>query len=373
MDFSLRRIAFREIGGWSVDDVTKSFAAFRRSAVHALTEKPYRTGSLGVSHQDFAAIYQAAVAASADLGPDQARAFFEAWFAPFVIEPMADRSGHVTAFYEPVVEVSDRPDADYLYPFLAPPPDLVRLDDLDTPPEGIPPGYAYALARGDRFGVCPDRRAIEEGAFAGAGLEIAFAKSRVDVFFAHVQGAARLFYRDGRTSRLTYAAKSGHPFSGIGGVLVARGEISRADSSMQSIRHWLATHAEEAEALMWENRSFIFFRPAPVDDPDLGPVAAAKVPLEPGRSMAVDRLIHTFSTPFFVSAPSLVDFDAPQPFARLMIAQDTGTAIVGPARGDLFTGSGNVAGDKAGAVNVDAVFTVLLPSGIEPARLPGHG
>src|SRR5690606_12646872 len=112
--------------------------------------------------------------------------------------------------------------------------------------------------------------------------------------------------------------------------------------------------------ILHQNRSYIFFRDAPVDDPTLGPVAAAKVPLTPGRSIAVDRLLHTFGTPFFIDAPQLSAFGGLS-FRRLMIAQDTGSAIVGPARGDLFAGSGAEAGEIAGVVRHAADFYALVP------------
>ena len=183
----------------------------------------------------------------------------------------------------------------------------------------------------------------------------------MDLFFVHIQGAARLVYDDGRRSRITYAAKTGHAFTPIGRILVERGEIDRAAVTMDTIRAWLAEHPGEADALLWQNRSFIFFREAPVGDPELGPIAAAKVPLSAGRSLAVDRLLHTFGTPVFVSAPTLTHLDGGAPFARLMLAQDTGSAIVGAARGDIFTGSGPAAGALAGSVKHAADFFLLLP------------
>src|SRR5690606_12670521 len=165
----------------------------------------------------------------------------------------------------------------------------------------------------------------------------------------HVQGAARLRFGDGTQRRVTYAAKSGHRFTGPGGILVAMGEIPRAAISMQSIRQWLHAHPDRVDEILWRNRSYIFFRETALGDPDAGPVAAAKVQLESGRSVAVDRLIHTFGTPIYIDAPFLDRFGK-APFRRLMIAQDTGSAIVGSARGDLFAGSGEAAGETAGAI-----------------------
>lgn len=372
MELSLGREDFSTLPGWADDRPAAAFAAFRRSAGFATAHKSYRTGSLGLSFEDFAPAYAAALAQplseSGYPSDPEARAFFEKWFRPVEISS-AGETGFVTGYYEPEVDVSEHAESGYRFPFLRKPENLVKVPDPDNPPAGIPPGYAFML---EDSTCCPDRQAIESGAFEDRGLEIAWAKSRADVFFAHVQGCARLRFPDGRVERITYAAKSGHPFTGIGGLLVKRGEIAADTVSMASIRHWLATHPERADSLMHENRSFIFFETAAVEDDYLGPVAAAKVPLEPGRSLAVDRRIHTFGTPIFVNAPELQDFDAPRPFARLMIAQDTGTAIVGPARGDLFAGCGFEAGEKAGSIKAAAKFVILAPAGSEIARRAGH-
>lgn len=375
MGLTLRREDFSTLPGWAEDRQAAAFAAFRRSADFATTRKAYRTGSLGLSPADFAPAYAAALAQtvpeSGYPSDAEARAFFENWFRPVEVGS-ATEAGLVTGYYEPEVKVSDCAESGYRYPFLRKPGHLVKVPDPDKPPAGIPAGYAFMLEDASGTGCCPDRQAIETGAFEGQGLEIAWAASRADVFFAHVQGCARLCFRDGRVERVTYAAKSGHPFTGIGGLLVERGEISADEISMASIRQWLSSHPDQADALMWENRSFIFFESAAVENDYLGPVAAAKVPLEPGRSLAVDRRVHTFGTPVFVNAADLQDFDDERPFARLMIAQDTGTAIVGTARGDLFAGCGPEAGDTAGSIKAAARFVILAPAGSELARRAGH-
>ncbi|PWW00541.1 membrane-bound lytic murein transglycosylase A [Hoeflea marina] len=374
MGFSLRRSAYGDLRGWSEDSVDRAFVAFRRSARQAISVGPYRTGRIGAGHEDFRPAFAAAAeTGNQHLDAGAARRFFETWFLPYAITLDDGGSGLVTGFYEPVVEVRATPDARHVHPFLRPPLSLIKVLDPANPPTGIPEGFAFCMRDGETWRICPDRGAIETGALAGQGLEIAYAAEKADVFFAHVQGAARLDFGDGTRTRITYAAKSGHPFTGIGRLLVDRGEIPLGEISMQSIRSWLAAHPLQADGLMRENRSYIFFREAPVDDESLGPVAAAKVPLEPGRSMAVDRTIHTFGTPFFVSAPDLKDFAAARPFARLMIAQDTGSAILGPARGDLFTGSGDSAGDLAGAIRNHASFTILLPKIFDASRLARHG
>lgn len=352
----LRPVAFSDCPGWDRDDQSAAFAAFRRSADYAACQI-YKSGSLGIRFEALAPIFSAARALD---NPDraEARAFFEQNFLPCRIVP-DQGNGFVTAFYEPEIEASLQADDQFNVPFLRQPDDLVKVTD-ENRPMSLDPSFAFARRTESGLVEYDDRRTIEQGSLAGHGLEIAFVADRVDAFFAHVQGAARLKLRDGGLLRITYAAKSGHPFTGIGRILLANGEIPASEISMQTIRRWLAGHPDRADDLIWQNRSYIFFREAPVDDPDAGPIAAAKVRLTAGRSLAVDRLLHTFGTPIHVSAPTVTVFDG-EPFERLMIAQDTGTAIVGPARGDLFAGSGDAAGDLAGGVKDDADFYVLVP------------
>ena len=350
-------VEFGDLPGWAEDDQVPAFEAFRRSAFHVL-KKPYRTGSLGVDFASFAPAY--AEARSVDRpSHSQARAFFERHFFPARVSPGEAGSGQVTGFYEPQVQASPVRTKDFTVPLLARPSDLVDIDDTNRP-LGFDPYFAFGRDTADGIVAYYDRGEIERGALAGRGLEIAWLAGKVDAFFIHVQGAARLVMSDGSMRRVTYAAKTGHRFSGPGRVLADLGEIPLAQVTMQSIRAWFAAHPERVDEILWQNHSYIFFRGAEVDDPALGPVAAAKVPLTPGRSVAVDRLLHTFGTPFFIHAPGLTAFGQ-KPFRRLMIAQDTGSAIVGPARGDLFAGSGDAAGEIAGVVRNEAEFFALLP------------
>jgi membrane-bound lytic murein transglycosylase A len=364
MEFSLRPVPFTELEGWEDDDPSSLFPVMIRCLGHIRDVKPYRTGSLGVTADELAAVFAAAADRSPQT-PAEARAFFEEAFQPFRIMRSDGGTGFVTAFYEPEVEVSDAPSDEFRFPFYRRPPDLIDIDDTNRP-EGFDPTYAFARNTKEGIGYYPRREAIDKGYLDGKGLEIAWARSRVDVFFTHVQGAARLVYPDGRIQRITYAAKAGHPFTGIGRHLVDIGEIPLAEVSMQSIRAWLAAHPDRVSEVLWQNRSYIFFREAPVDDGSLGPVAAAKVPLEAMRSLAVDRLIHTFSSPFFIRSETLTHLTDGKPFARLMLALDTGSAIVGPARGDIFTGSGFEAGEFAGNVRNDADFVILIPRSAAP-------
>ncbi|MER8440038.1 murein transglycosylase A [Mesorhizobium sp. M1312] len=359
--------SFDDLPGWDEDDHLAAFAAFRRSAFHVLT-KPYRTGGLGVDFKAFTEAYAAARTVS-PTDRRQARAFFERHFIPAHIRAENGGAGLVTGFYEPVVDASPVRTERFTVPLLSRPADLVDIDDVNRPP-GMDPYLAFGRATSNGPVEYFDRGEIERGAFIGNGLEIAWLADKVDAFFIHVQGSARLTMTDGRLCRVTYAAKSGQRFTGPGTILSELGEIPLEAVTMQSIRAWFKAHPERIDEILWRNRSYIFFRETSVseaggDDPELGPIAAAKVPLTPGRSVAVDRLLHTFGTPFYIDGPSLTAFDN-KPFRRLMIAQDTGSAITGPARGDLFAGTGDAAGEIAGIVRNPADFYALIPRPLVP-------
>lgn len=348
-----RSVGFDDLPGWSHDDHDAALAAFARSAGRAL-QFPYRSGALGVEAGAFAPAFAEAAGLPAFAG--RGRQFFERHFSPFLVSA---GDGFVTGFYEPQLAAAPVRSAAFQVPLLAPPGDLVKIDDGNRP-AGFDPGLAYGRATGSGIVEYHDRAAIENGALGARARPLAWLAGKVDAFFVHVQGCARLAMPDGSVTRLTYAAKSGHPFTGPGKVLADLGEIAPGKVTMQAIRAWFRDNPARVDEILHRNRSYIFFREAAVDDPALGPVAAAKVPLTPGRSLAVDRLLHTFATPFFIDAPALAAFGA-APFRRLMIAQDTGSAIIGPARGDLFAGCGDDAGAVAGVVRHPARFFALLP------------
>ncbi|WP_306117203.1 MULTISPECIES: MltA domain-containing protein [unclassified Roseitalea] len=361
--WQLRPTDFAELPGWREDDHGAALATFRRHGEKPAAER-YRTGRLGIAPDPLIDLARKAGDRRARLSP---RAFFEAHFAPFRLHARNGARGLVTGFFEPVLPASRDRKPPFATPLLRRPPDLVAVDKAGRPPE-LDAGFRFARRLPDgRLAEYPDRAAIEAGALAGQGLEIAWLADPVDAFFVHVQGAARLAMDDGSVMRVSYDGKTGHPFTAIGRLLVERGEIDAETVSMQTIRAWLTGHRDRAAALMRENRSYIFFKAMPPGDPRDGPVAAAKIPLTAHRSLAVDRLIHTFGTPIHVHADAV----AGKPVRRLMIAQETGSAIVGPARGDIFFGTGETAGEAAGGVRSACDFTVLVPRALAE-RLPGE-
>lgn len=358
MKAHLERVKFSQVPGWTNATMRKAFFAFKLCAKYQKNNKPYRVGTLGVKLSDFTDSYNQALL-MVEPTESEAKAFFETHFQPFKISDTQSNSGFVTGYYEPELDVSRKYSDKYCWPIYKRPRDLIDIKDQPRP-KGLDPYFEYGFFDGLGLREYADRQKIDQGFLKKKGLEIAFAKNRVDLFFVHIQGAARLNFEDGDKSRITFAAKTGHRFTGIGGYLVENGLLEAASVTMATIREWLAKNPSKMDEVLWKNRSYIFFRETELLASDQGPIAAAKAPLTSLSSLAVDRQIHTFSTPFFINAPSITHIEN-KPFQRLMIAQDTGSAIVGAARGDIFTGSGRSAGNLAGCIKNNADFYCLLP------------
>lgn len=354
----MAQVNYSDLPGWADDDHLAAFVAFRRSAAQALI-KPYKDGEGERTFANYKSAFQAAQSQTITSAAE-ARQFFEQHFTPIKLDPDTGDAGLVTGFYEPIVKGSRTETAAFPIPIYSMPDDLVEVTDANRP-AGWDPYFRFALLKDGFLEYYPDRGTIERGYLAGKGRELVFVADKIEAFFIHVQGAARIKLADGSMMGITYCAKSGHHFTGPGRILIDRGEIAEKDISMQSVRGWLKANPDKMDELLWQNRSFIFFKESLVENPDLGPIAAAKMQLSAGRSMAVDRLRHIFGAAFYVVAPS-VDFGDDKPFQRLMIAQDTGSAIVGNARGDLFTGSGFAAGEIAGRIKAPADFYLLMPN-----------
>lgn len=213
------------------------------------------------------------------------------------------------------------------------------------------------------FEPYPDRAAIWAGELGDRARPIAWLRDKTELFIIQVQGSARLNFSDGASARLTYAGRNGHPYTSIGRILVENGSIPLAEMSLERLMGWLRTDPARGRALMERNRSYVFFALEPMADPKRGPIGGAGVPLTAGRSLAIDRAIWPYGLPVWISVSPLMPEGPRASLDRLMIAQDTGSAIVGPARGDFFMGSGPEAGTRAGLVRDSMRFIVLLPRG----------
>jgi membrane-bound lytic murein transglycosylase A len=348
----LERTCFASLEGWAAAEHGRALEAFRRSCDEILSQGRAfdRPSEFGGARTDWIEVCEKGATAR------DPRSFFEQNFLPVKVNDPTRPEGLFTGYFEPEAEGSLVPDGRFTVPIYRKPHGLVAFEKVVTPE--LRYGRVVAGEPQPFF----TRREIEEGALAGRGLELVWLADWADAFFMHVQGSGRVRLEDGSVLRLAYAGKSGQPYTGIGGLLVERGILEREDMSMQAIRSWMADHPAEARDLMWENKSFVFFREATVDDPALGPPGAQKVPLTPFASLAVDRSLWAFGTPIFLDTKSPRARGAGAgTFRQLMIAQDTGTAIKGYARGDIFWGAGQDAAWIAGHMKSEGRMTALLP------------
>lgn len=268
--------------------------------------------------------------------------------------------GFLTGYYEPEFPGSLEPTAEFSAPILARPDDLVVLEPGEVVP-GVPAGTTAARRTSAGLTAYPDRGAIEDGAVASHTKPIAFLRDAVDVFIVQVQGSARLKLPDGRAVRLAYAGRNGLPYTSVARILVQRLGITPAEMTADVLTGWLRQKPAEARDLLRQNRSYVFFRIADELDPADGPIGAAGVPVTAGRTLAVDRTLWSFGLPVWLEGELPVAAGGFRPLQRLTVAQDTGSAITGPARADLFYGSGDDAGREAGLLRGDIRFVVLWP------------
>ena len=356
----LEALEFDSLAGFDDDDHLAAFRCFARSAPALVKPRPGGRAARLASPALVAAARAALDSGVASGGA--ARRFFAMQFRPFRINPEPASGGFLTGYYEPSVMGSlARTDA-CRWPILARPADLVTFAPGEAP-EDFPEGVSGARRRGDgSLEPYDDRAAIERE----RRNPIVWVRDAVEAFLIHVQGSAQIVFPDGAHARLAYDGRNGLLYTSIGRILIESGEIAESAMSLASLKAWLRADPARGLKLMRRNRSFVFFRLVEDFDPKLGPVAGAGVALTALRSLAIDRTLWPYGLPFWIDAELPWADEAPQPFRRLMIAQDTGTAIVGPARADLFFGSGEAAGARAGAIRHQAQVVVLLPRGDEP-------
>lgn len=357
-------VAWSDIAGWNQDDHLQAFKAFRASckAISAQRNPPADPKALGVSLR-----HPCRVAQTTEIsGEASARAFFETQFLPLRISRLGETEGFVTGYYEPVIEGSRTKTDVYTVPVYRRPSNLfVRGFRGDV--TGLPnKGQVFRKIGRRKLVPYYDRAEIEDGSIAGRGLEICWLKNQTDLLFTQIQGSARVRLEDGSTLRINYDAHNGYPYTPVGRILIDRNIIPRDQMSMQRIREWMEQNPEGANELRRLNRSYVFFREVGLSDRDEA-VGAQGVPLTPGRSIAVDRSLHVYGTPFFIEGELPIESEQSKtPFRRLMVAQDTGSAIVGPARADLYFGAGVDAGKVSGRLRHTMRFVMLVPRSLDP-------
>lgn len=352
-------VSFDSVPGWTTDDVGRAAVPFCEclSALSAdLDADPQN--SLIKKLETLCRRASALVRGSAT--DQQLRAFFEQNFIPHrVMHEYAD--GLLTGYYEPVLNGSRTRSERYCWPIYRRPADLVDLTgDVMRGASGV----QLTHAKGQPDGTIEPymvRSEIEQGGLAGQDLELLYLEDPVDAFFLHVQGSGEIALDDGGCIRVGYDGKNGHPYTSVGRFLIESKIMTRDEVTLETLAAWLREEPERGRQAMWRNQSFIFFK-------ELGAAADTRacgvkdIPLTTDRSLAVDASHHQIGLPVFVASPKLTHVaGAEDGFHRLMVAQDVGSAITGPERGDIFFGSGDGAGRLAGITKHRGNFFVLLP------------
>jgi membrane-bound lytic murein transglycosylase A len=336
-------LSFATLDGWKDDDHAAAFATFLKSCGAILNA----TEAMRSARPVFGALFKVCerAAAAGQLDRDYARAFFEDNFKPVRVMPAGQTEGFFTGYYETEVDGSRFPSDEFTVPIYAAPAETVKR-------------------RQSKVFSNLDRTKIEDGALAGKELEICYVKNPIDAFFAQIQGSTRVKLDSGKLLRLNYIASNGQPYTPVGKFLIDRGIVSKEEMSLDKIRDFMEANPEEGKALRRKNRSFVFFQETALAAHDEC-IGAQGVPLTPGRSLAVDKRIHVYGTPIWIDADLPIDSKKPETkFRRLLFAQDTGSAIVGPARADIYFGHGEGISHIAGRIKQYGQFVMLAPQSL---------
>jgi membrane-bound lytic murein transglycosylase A len=343
---ALRLTTFSSLPGWNADNLREAWPAFLASC-SVLNKKT-----------DWKIACNAAQ--SIDAGSEKAvRQFFETYFSPYqVVNPDGSVDGMVTGYYEPLLRGARKRGGPYQTPLHRAPDDILTIDEANVYPElkGL---QLRGRLVGGKVVAYPSRAELMQSN-ALAGKEILWVDDPIDAFFLQVQGSGRVQLADTReTVRVAYADQNGQPYKSIGKYLIDKGELTLDQASMQGIKAWVAAHPSRQQELLNANPRYIFFREEKIADPKVGPNGALGVPLTPQRSIAVDPQFIPLGAPVFLATTQPNSQVALQ---RLMLAQDTGSAIKNAVRADFFWGFGAQAGDKAGKMKQRGTMWVLLPN-----------
>ena len=362
----LTKVGFADLADWGMDRPAEAVPALRRSCERLArqpADRPVGPGGIAGTAADWAAPCRQAMALPE--GDDKAfLAFLETAFVPFRVADGDKESGLFTGYYEPEMDGGFARDDRHAVPLYRRPPDLVTVDLGEFRADLKGQSLAGRVVDGT-LKPFATRAEIDGGALAARGLELLWLSDPVDAFFLHVQGSGRVRLPDGSVRRVGFAASNGQPFYGIARALIDQGALARDGASMQAVRSWLKGHPADAPAMMQRNRRYIFFREIDGD----GPVGAQGVALTPLRSLAVDASLLPLGAPIWLDTtwpPGSPD--AGQAMRRLMIAQDTGAAITGVVRGDVFWGTGEAALARAGGMKQTGRYYLLLPRAVVDRR-----
>jgi membrane-bound lytic murein transglycosylase A len=343
--FALAPVGFDRLGGWADDRLSAAVAVFLKSCTRYLSRPDTEPLDASAKSADFGRVGDwrplCATARALTPGDDAAsRAFFETGFVPMAVSDYGTAEGLFTGYFEIELNGSRRRHGRYQTPIYRKPSDL---------------GTGFRATRAE----------IEDGALAGRGLELLWVDDPIDAFFLQIQGSGRVRLRRGSLG-IGYDGQNGQPYVAVGRLLIERGAIPRDKLTMETIRAWMKENPEAGAALRRENPSYVFFREISGD----GPIGSGGVALTAERSLAVDRSFIGLGIPIWLEVEER--FASAEAVRRLLVSQDTGGAIKGPVRGDVFWGSGNAASSRAGVMNARGRYYLLLPRAVALRLAPGQ-
>ena len=343
--FRLEPVSFKSLPGWAEDSVEEGLFAFSQGCARLITHSE--------TAKKWAKVCKKAGGLTL-VDASAARRFFEDHFTPHRVYAGGEAEGLFTGYYEASLRGAWEKDARYRIPVYGRPADLVMVD-LGRFRDALRGRTIAGRVENGELKPYATRAEIEAGALEGKGLELLWVDDPVDLFFLHIQGSGRVEMKNGGTLLLSYDGKNGHDYRSIGSALIERGEISKDKASMSALRKWLTMHPKKMKEIFTVNPSFVFLR----ERKGGGPIGALGVPLTAGRSLAVDRAFLPLGAPFWLD--TVDPLDSSKPLRRLVTAQDTGGAIKGAVRGDLFWGHGEEAEQNAGSMKVKGSYYLLLP------------
>ncbi|MBL1431557.1 MAG: MltA domain-containing protein [Robiginitomaculum sp.] len=355
-----QKTTFADLPGWSAGNSTAAFQAFLGSC-----KKIYQQSRENEGWVEPCTKAEQVLEKNQAQNSEATRKFFEAEFTPYALSVANKNTGLLTAYYEPELQVSDKKTKIFSEPILSRPDDLVSVSLRRLDPS-LPNKILSGRVLNGRLGLYYDREEIRR---SNKGV-LAWGRP-IDVFFLQIQGSGRIKYTNGETARAAFSGHNGRKYSSIGRELISRGELEKGRASKAAIENWMnKAGVAAAQELMNTNPRYVFFQKQPINDPKVGPNGTQGAALTSKASLAVDPAFHSFGSPIWIDTrlPGSEKDWKGQPTQLLVIAQDTGGAIKGALRGDLFYGSGDAAGKLAGIQKHPAKWWILMPNRLSKLR-----
>jgi len=328
----LTKTNFENLVDWNIDDHASGLRAFKKSCASLSNNTKLNAKIKHLKINDLIKVCKKAKKISS-YDNLAAQEFFEKWFTPFVVRNGVNKTGLFTGYYEIQLNGSFKKTKTYQYPVYKKPKDLKS-------------GKKYYT-----------RKQIEKGKLKGRKLELIYVDDKIDLFFLHVQGSGRIVLENGKIVNVGFAGKNNHEYTSIGKEMINKGIVTAQEISATKLKQWLKENPNEAENILHKNKSYVFFQKTP----STSVIGSQGVALTPERSLAVDRTLIPFGLPIWLETTLPKEGGSYSPYNRLMVSQDTGSAIKGAVRGDVFFGNGQRAEKLASAMSQKGKYFILLP------------